>query len=52
MYPIVIARPVAGEYNLRDEIVKACKKAVAMGFADPTKDLLTVTAGEKQHTLT
>ena len=45
MYSIVIKRPVAGEYNLRDEIDKACKKVVEMGFADPAKDLLTVTAG-------
>ena len=45
MYPIIIARPVAGEYNLRDEIDKACKKVVEMGFADPAKDLVTVTAG-------
>lgn len=45
MYSIVIERPVAGEYNLRDEIDKACKKVVEMGFADPAKDLLTVTAG-------
>ena len=46
MYPIVIARPQPGEYNLRDEIDKACQKVVAMGFADPSKDLLTVTAGK------
>lgn len=45
MYSIVIERPVAGEYNLRDEIDKACKKVVEMGFADPATDLLTVTAG-------
>jgi hypothetical protein len=45
VYSIVIERPVAGEYNLRDEIDKACKKVVEMGFADPAKDLLTVTAG-------
>ena len=46
MYPIIIDRPVAGQYNLRDEIDKACKKVVEMGFADPAKDLVTVTAGE------
>ena len=45
MYPVVIAPPKAGEYNLRDEIDKACEKVVLMGFADPKKDLLTVTAG-------
>ena len=45
MYPIVIDRPSAGEYNLRDEIDKACKIVVEMGLADPKKDLLTVTAG-------
>ena len=45
VYPVVIAPPKAGEYNLRDEIDKACEKVVLMGFADPKKDLLTVTAG-------
>ena len=45
VYPVVIAPPTAGEYNLRDEIDKACEKVVLMGFADPKKDLLTVTAG-------
>mmetsp|Transcript_33333 Transcript_33333/g.31803 ORF Transcript_33333/g.31803 Transcript_33333/m.31803 type:complete len:583 (+) Transcript_33333:144-1892(+) len=45
VYPIVIAEPKPEEYNIRDEIMKACAKVVALGFADPMKDVLTVTAG-------
>jgi pyruvate kinase len=45
IYPIVLEKPVAGEvYSLSDEITKACKRAVALGFADPS-DVFTVTAG-------
>jgi len=45
VYPIVIEKPKTDQvYSLSDEITKACKKAVALGFADPS-DVFTVTAG-------
>jgi pyruvate kinase len=44
VYPIVIDKPV-GEFNLRNEIAKACTEASKLGFVDGKKDLLTVTAG-------
>ena len=44
VYPILIERP-PGEFNLRDELIKACKVACDRGFCDPTTDLMTCTAG-------
>jgi len=44
VYPIIIDTP-NGEFNLRDELEKACKVINEKGFCDPTKDLITVTAG-------
>jgi pyruvate kinase len=44
VYSVVITRPT-GIFNLRNEIQKACEKVSASGFADPNRDLLTVTAG-------
>ena len=44
VYPILIDKP-PGEFNLREELIKACKVACERGFCDPTQDLMTCTAG-------
>lgn len=43
VYPVVIPRPQ--KFDLKEEVTKLCKAACDKGFADPTKDLFTVTAG-------
>jgi pyruvate kinase len=44
VYPILIDRP-DHEFNLREELLKACSVAVKRGFCSPETDLMTVTAG-------
>lgn len=46
VYPILISRPEVGkDWNLREELVKACKVACDRGFCNPESDLMTCTAG-------
>ena len=43
VYPVVIPKPA--KFDLKEEVTKLCKAACDRGFADPSKDLFTVTAG-------
>jgi len=43
VYPVVIPKPTT--FGLKEEVTKLCKLACEKGFADPSKDLFTVTAG-------
>jgi pyruvate kinase len=44
VYPVVIERP-DGPFDLKEELVKACKKINEKSFCDSTNDLITLTAG-------
>lgn len=43
VYPVVVEKPT--KFGLKEEVTKICKLACDKGFADPSKDLFTVTAG-------
>jgi pyruvate kinase len=45
VYPVVIDEPKGDAFDIREELQKICDLTCSKGFADPEKDLLTVTAG-------
>jgi pyruvate kinase len=45
VYPIVVDPPKSGTFNIKDEVAKICKATCEKGFADESKDVVTITAG-------
>lgn len=45
VYPIVVDPPTTGNFDLVSEVKKICKLVCEKGYADASKDVVTITAG-------